>query len=227
MKYPILLFDADDTLFDFFRTAEKCFTETSEIFGLPSSRENYELYLKINQKYWDMYSEGKIKKEEIITGRFKEYGEEIGITFDIPSFARIYSKKLSETSVLFPETVNALTDLKRLGAEMYLITNGISEVQRGRLKLSGLENFFKGVFISDEIGAAKPTREFFDAVSKRIKDFDKKKTLIIGDSPLSDITLGYENGVDTCLVKKRPKKSVSVPHTYEINDLNELIEIVK
>ena len=227
MKYQIILFDADDTLFDFQKTAELCFLGTSEEFGLPSEFENYEIYRDINQKYWDLYSEGKIGKEEIIPSRFKEYSLVVGVSFDIPSFAKTYSKKLSETSVLFPETKHVVVSLKKLGARLFIITNGISEVQRGRLKLSGIAEYFENLFISDELGAAKPSGEFFRKVAEQIHGFKKEKALIVGDSPLSDISMGYENGIDTCFVKKTPKEGKTVPYTYEITDLNDLIEIVK
>lgn len=226
MKYRFLLFDADDTVFDFAKTAQKCFTETSELFGMPSKPENYLLYSEINQKYWDMYSVGKIGKEEIIPSRFKEYGEITGIDFDIRSFAKTYESKLASTAILFTESVEVLSALHGKGFKIYIITNGRSTVQHGRLKLSGITDIIDGIFISDEMNCAKPSAEYFNKISSSIPDFDKNSALIIGDSLVSDMPLGINNGVKTCLVNRSKKVYADSPADYIISDLTELFNIV-
>ena len=42
MKYEFILFDADDTLFDFQKTAEKCFSETCKKLGVPYKEGYYQ-----------------------------------------------------------------------------------------------------------------------------------------------------------------------------------------
>ena len=92
MKYDIILFDADDTIFDFQKTAEKCFLETSKILGLPYKTENYYLYRDINQYYWDLYAVGKIEKSKLLKLRFVDYGQKIGHEIKSDEFAKIYEK---------------------------------------------------------------------------------------------------------------------------------------
>ena len=129
---------------------------------------------------------------------------------------------------MFPETVITLESLKSLGVNLYLITNGTKHVQRGRLTLSGIEGFFDGIFISDEMGCSKPSSKYLEIVENSIKGFDRKRALICGDSLVSDIPLGTDNGIDTCFFNPNgilPTKKVN--YTYEIKSLREIIEIIK
>ncbi len=226
MKYDFILFDADDTLFDFQKCANKCFTKTCVEFGFPKEKISYPVYRDINQKLWDLYSLSKIEKSVILVRRFEEYGERFGLKFNSSDFFKSYEEKLAHTVFLFSDTKCTLEYLKKRAIKIYLITNGVKFVQRTRLSLSGIEEFFDGVFISDEIGHAKPSKEYFEFVRQNIPSFDVNKALIVGDSLISDIQLGINNGIDTCLISRRKKSSSTLP-TYKIKSLDELKEIIK
>lgn len=228
MKYEFLLFDADDTLFNFQSSAEKCFNATCKEFGFSPEQSDYSLYKVINQTLWDEYSLGKMPKSRVITERFDIYAEKFGKTLDSKSFADSYENKLAHTCILFPETEDTLKKLKSLGAKSYIITNGITFVQNTRLDLSPLRPYLSGVFISDEIGYAKPSKEYFEFVSRSINGFDKNKALIVGDSLISDIRLGTENGVKTCRMNyfNEPAPE-TVSYDYEIKRLNEIFKILE
>ncbi|MBE5742093.1 MAG: noncanonical pyrimidine nucleotidase, YjjG family [Clostridiales bacterium] len=224
MKYEIILFDADDTLFDFQKTAEKCFLETSEILGLPSEKENYAVYKDINQYYWDLYAIGKIEKDKILTLRFIDYGNKIGYEFSPNRFAKIYESKLSQTSILYPETVSVLDFFKNQGARLFLITNGTSHVQRGRIELSGIKDYFENIFISDEMKCSKPSKEYIQKVIDGIDGFKKSKALIVGDSQISDVQLAINSGIDVCFIN-HSGCTPTLPVTYEIKNLKQILEI--
>ncbi len=228
MKYSIVLFDADDTLFDFYHTGQKSFIKAFASLGIKADENDYDLYSDINQKRWDLYSVGKMTKHDVVIGRFEEYSAAKGLKFDINAFYELYEDNLSKTAILLPETVNTLKTLKNLGVRIFLITNGLSKVQRGRLALSGIAEYFEDVFISDEIGYNKPSKEYFGFISAKITNFNKEKTLIVGDSLISDIALGINNNVDSCLFN--PNK-ITTPNktkpTYEISNMSEVIEIIK
>ena len=228
MSYDIILFDADDTLFDFYHTGQKSFLRTCKTLGIPAEEKDYDIYSDINQKRWDLYSLGKISRHDVVIGRFEEYAKVKNISFDIEKFYDIYEHNLAETSILMPETPALLEELKQRGKRCFLITNGLKAVQRGRLALSGIEHYFENVFISDEMGVTKPQKEYYDLVEKGIPNFDKEKTLIVGDSLVSDIPLGNNNGIDTCLINRSGKKIESeVPYVYEIENLKELYKFVE
>ena len=227
MLYDTLLFDADDTLFDFYASGKKCFTETATEFGFPQEKSDYDVYSEINQKLWDKYSRGELDKRSVLIGRYVEYNRVMNTTADPEKFQEIYEKKLENTCILYPETKSVLERLKKLGYRSYIITNGVRSVQNNRLDLSMLRPFLSGVFISDEIGYAKPSDEFFKAVKNGIPDFNREKTLIIGDSLVSDIPLGLKNGIKTCRANYRKEGNPeNVKYDYEIFNLSEIFAVL-
>ena len=226
MKYEFILFDADDTLFDFQKTAEKCFAETCKKLGVPYEDGYYEIYRKINQGYWDLFSMGKVEKSVLKTMRFVDFGKAIGYDIDAEEFMPVYEKGLSEIAILYPDAIDTLEGVKNLGLKAYLITNGLANVQRGRLKLSGISKYFDGIFISDEMGTSKPSKTYYNMVVSQIDGFDVKKALIVGDSLVSDIPLGLENGIDTCYLN-HTGETPTLPVTYEIKRVSEVLNYLK
>ena len=103
---------------------------------------------------------------------------------------------------------------------MYIITNGIKLVQDGRLGSSEIKKYFENVFISEEIGYEKPSKEFFDVVAKNIPDFSSSRSLVIGDSLTSDILGGINAGIDTCWFNPSKK---AVPNGFEGNKINYIV----
>lgn len=224
-KYDILLLDADDTVFDFQAAAERAFLKASESFSLPHEKENYAIYAPINQGYWDLYSLGKIDKPTLLTRRFLDYGEKIGRKFDPAAFAKEYGRNLAEGSALIAGAKETLSLLKEKGVRLFLATNGISYVQRGRLKAAGIEDLFEKLFISDEIGVNKPNEGFFLAIERAIPDLARERTLLCGDSPLTDVALGKAWGTDTCLFAPKGHAEAHGA-TYVISSLPELLSVI-
>jgi HAD superfamily hydrolase (TIGR01549 family) len=107
-----------------------------------------------------------------------------------------------------------------------LVTNGLADVQRPRLERSALADCFEKVFISEEVGAAKPSTAYFDAVFGAIGNPPKNEVLIIGDSLSSDMQGGLGYGIDTCWYNP-DRKTTDLPVTYQISRLLELVPILE
>ena len=87
--------------------------------------------------------------------------------------------------------------------------------------------YFSDILISEDIGVAKPNKEFFYAVFKRIGSIEINKVLLVGDSLTSDIQGANNIGIDCCWFN--PKGAIldrKVKITYTITDLRQLIDIV-
>ena len=224
MKYEFILFDADDTLFDFQQSARQSLLMASRKFNIPDSVFNYELYHSINQKYWDLYSLGKVSKTDLLYYRFFDYLKKIGYAVEVDKVAKSYEEILSKTCILFPTAKDTLSALKQAGLRLFLITNGTASVQRGRLSISGIEEYFEGVFISDDIGFTKPDKRFLEVVNSSISSFDKSKALIVGDSLLTDMTLGINCNIDTCFFNRSGEEKKYQP-TYEAKSFSEIRKI--
>jgi len=154
--------------------------------------------------------------------RFELLFEVLEITADAEEFSKRYLVHLARAADLMD---GAETVVRRLHEHFRLaiITNGLKEVQRPRLECSPIAVFFEDVFISEEIGAAKPDPRFFEAVFARIGNPTREKVLVIGDSLTSDIQGGNLFGLDTCWFNPHRKPAAAqFPATYEIQALSQL-----
>ena len=197
MKYKTLLFDADGTLLDFHRSETEALANAMRQSGIEPSKEKADTYSRINKSLWEMLERGEIEKQVLLYRRFELFLEAIGSDADAVKMANDYMRELSVRGYVFGGVVGMCERLSRV-ADLYIVTNGVKFIQSGRYKHCGLDKYFKGVFISDDIGIEKPNVEYFDHVSAHIDGFNKESALIIGDSLTSDIKGGINYGIDTC-----------------------------
>lgn len=226
MKYKILLFDADHTLFDFKKCEYHALREALEELSLPNDDRYIDGYSEINEKMWKALERGEITKERLALKRFEVFAEEFSLTCNAHELAELYKVCLSRQTYLFDGVEELLARL--YGAfRMFIITNGIKSVQEGRMSRSQISKYFEKIFISEVIGYEKPSKSFFDAVKKQIPDFDIRGSLVIGDSLTSDIKGGINAGIDTCWYNPDGKDAPSdMPITYTVKNLSELLDII-
>ena len=227
MRYDVILFDADDTLLDFQKSEDAALRRAFEAFQLPLTAEVREGYLEINHGLWKALERGEIDKPQVLARRFQDTFEKFGI--DGPkdgSFEREYQRMLGEGAYLVddaPDVLNALQGRCTLA----IVTNGVTATQTNRLRLCGLDKIIPHVFISEQIGVAKPQQGFFDAVFAARGEPDRSRVLIVGDSLTSDMRGGEVAGIDSCWYNPKGKPNDSaVRPTYEIRTLTELLSII-
>ncbi len=197
MKYDTILLDADDTLLDFKKAERESLKNTLERFSLRADEEVISTYSKINDGYWKALEREEVTKAELRVRRFADLCKSFGFDTDPVCMATEYENNLSESAYIIDGADELCRDLKEK-YRIYIVTNGIKEVQDGRIYTSAIKDHFIKAFVSEEIGYEKPKLEFFEAVAKSIPNFDKNKTVIIGDSLSSDIKGGINFGIDTC-----------------------------
>lgn len=227
MRYQTLLFDVDDTLFDFQAAEKQAVIHLFQDLNLPLSSETYAYYHQLNESLWRQYEVGQITRPALLVKRFHDLFAHMGHSeVDDSRAERLYRDHLAEGHELEPDALQLITDLKP-NYELYVVTNGVATTQRKRLADAHVNGYFENVFISEVLGAQKPEPEFFELVADQIPNFDKAKTLVIGDSLTSDIK--GANGFDLDSVWFNPngvKNQTDTQPTYEISKLLELERIV-
>ncbi len=227
-KYRDLLFDADNTLLDFSRAEHEAIGECFSHFGLCAGEEEIALYAAVNDSYWKRLERGEILKQDLYWMRFATYLEEAGLHTDADprEMNAFYKLRLSKKAYLWDGALAVCTALARTH-RLYLITNGDKYVQEHRFDPSPLAPLFRARFISETVGAEKPSAAYFDAVKAAIPQFCAAHALVIGDSLTSDILGGMRAGIDTCWFNPhgKPLPGDFCP-TYVIGDLRELVELV-
>ncbi len=226
-RYTTLLFDADGTLFDYQKASWEALRRTLEQFSLPFSQELFHLYQEKNQALWALYELGKIQKAQLEIQRFAHFFEAAGMAGASPEEANeAYIGYLGQGAYLLPGVQELIEALKG-SFGLYLVTNGLKQVQYSRLERSPLAHAFDGVFVSEETGYQKPQKGFFDYVFAHIPEQERARMLIIGDSLTSDIRGGNNAGIDTCWLNAGgAANTVGAVCTYEIQNLAQLCEIL-
>ena len=221
-KYRYLLFDVDDTLFDFEKAERFAFEHTMSEFGIEPTDELVHSYSKINDALWLALQNGEVSQSYLLTERFRR----LDTGCDPVALNESYIKHMGSQAILFDDTYEVCEKLSE-HYKLYMITNSVASVHRSRIKNCPITPFFKESFISGELGHVKPSSGFFDAVSVRIKDFHKEYALVIGDSPTSDLAGALNYGIDCAYINRRGRALPDdiVPE-YTFGDLRGLYEIL-
>lgn len=234
-RYEALLLDMDGTFLDFEASQKQAFIKAMGCHGYPAGEREYGLYCRINHGLWEAFERGEIDKPTLLSTRFVRLFDALGIEGDGAAFEEEYQSLLGTGHDLMEDAWEVLELLSAKYA-LYVVTNGVESTQRNRLRLSGIERFMTGIFISETIGYQKPQKEFFDYCFSHIKE-DRGGLIIIGDSLTSDIQGGINAGIDTCWFnpagERRPagwlrKNGAFRPgfRDLEIRKLRELMELL-
>ena len=163
----------------------------------------------------------------MLTGRFQMLFEELGIPAQPQAIAKGYEHNLGLGHYFLPGAKEAL-DTLRGKYRLFLASNGTASVQHSRLTSAGLYPYFEEVFVSQALGANKPSRAFFDACAARIPGYDPRKALMVGDSLTSDILGGINAGMKTCWGCPRGAQGrPDIVPDYRIESLSQLPELLK
>lgn len=227
MKYDILLFDADDTLFDFKKSEKEAFLSTLKDYGLVEQRSVYfDTYHEINKNIWKEFEEGKITQSVLKVERFQRLKDRLEADYPAEDFAERYTDHLAEASFPYEESHELLQKLSGR-VKMGIITNGLKKVQQRRIRESVLGHYFDAIVISEEVKFSKPDERIFQLTLDLLGETPKERILMVGDSLGSDILGGIRFGIDTCWFNPSKKKnSGAILPTYEIAHLNELLELL-
>lgn len=226
MRYDVILFDADDTLFDYGMAEGQAFYNVFAHFGLPTGAEEYGAsYQEINRALWKDLEQGKITSAALRVERFNRLFARHRLEYSPEEFSEAYLRFLGEGTFLIQGAAELCGQLA--GCRLAIITNGIKDVQLSRIQGSPLSNTFEQIIISEEAGSQKPDTRIFDYAFEKLGIKDKSRVLIVGDSLTSDIQGGINYGIDTCWFNPLAKKNESgLQPTYEIRELSALLEIV-
>ena len=228
LAFDILLWDVDGTLLDFHAAENIGIHSLFVDFGLGEcTDEMIALYSAINANYWKKLETGEMSRAEILVKRFESFFNQIGLgPVDCEAFDAAYQKRLGEMVIFRDKSYDLVKSLKGT-IPQYAASNGTTVAQTGKLTKSGLINLLDGVFLSEQLGAAKPSAEFFEQVFKQIGAVNRERVLIVGDSLSSDI-LGAKNaGIKSCWYNPSHTVNTStVIADFEADNLNQIPKIL-
>ena len=158
-RYDYVLFDADNTLFDFDRAEENALHVTLAQFGLPVTEEAKGAYLSVNRALWARFDRGEVTREWLVVERYAQLLRALGRPGDPAAMNHAYLTHLGEGAFLLPGA-EALCRALAPRCTLAIVTNGVAMAQRARFARSPLRDVVPWLFISEEVGASKPSPDF-------------------------------------------------------------------
>jgi putative hydrolase of the HAD superfamily len=225
MNYKHIFFDLDRTLWDFDQNMRLTLQEIFERHNLQSAFQDYDVFHRTfvghNDRLWDWYRKGTMKKEVLRYKRFDLTLRDAGIKneFLAQTIGEEYITESPRKTALIPHSIEVLDYLYKK-YNLHIITNGFNEVQFTKIKLCGIDKYFQKVITSEMSGYHKPRTEAFMYLLSSL-NAKKEEVLMIGDDLEIDIRGAKNTGMDQ--VYFNPE---GTPHreeiTYEIRCLLEL-----
>lgn len=228
MSYTHIFFDWDNTLWDFKRNATEALHEVFTSFALHEFFGTFERFFAIyalrNSELWRGYAAGTVSKAHLCSERFEEPLRHCGVA-NAPVLAKklnaAFLKATLSKTRLMPHARDVVCQLHRRYT-ISVVSNGFPEVQYTKIENSGLQPYISNVWLSEEIGAAKPNPRFFARALEQCGT-TASQVLLVGDDFDTDIKGAQKAGIDAVFYNVQ---GVPVPNgILTVADLKELLAL--
>ena len=225
MKAPILdvFFDLDHTLWDFEKNSAMTFEKILLKNNIPVDPVEFiKHYSPINYKYWDLFRDDKISKEEMRYGRLIDTFAALNVQVNqsvVEILADEYIQYLPDNNHLFEGTFELLEYLKPK-YNLHIITNGFHDLQNYKLDNSKLTPYFKTVTNSESAGVKKPNPIIYE-FALRQANAKREQSIMIGDCIHADVFGAINCGMEAILFNEIPQ----ILEDQTIRQVNHLLEL--
>ena len=221
-----VLIDIDDTLLDFTKSAVKAIERCFEKYGLEYSEHVGKTFIEINEGLWKQIERKELTKQEMYGRRWTTIFKALNIDRDGIEMEQFFRSTLS--GIAEPvDNAYVLLDYLYGKYPLYAATNSSYQHQYNRLTSSDMLKYFEKLFVSENMGALKPAKEFFDKCLEEIGDILPSEIVMIGDSLTADISGGVAYGLKTIWFNPNNAKApddLTPDHT--VNSLLEIKDIL-
>lgn len=228
-----IFLDIDNTLLDFDAYVHQALKSGFEKYELGEFNDRvYDIFHTVNTQIWHELEQGLLSYEELLKCRWNRIFSVLNIDFDGMEFEHYFKSCLFDSAIPVEGAMDLLQYLQQKGYLLCAASNGPYGQQINRLEISAMLPFFAHVFISGQIGHAKPSREFFDHCIRQINQEREEKILpeeilMIGDSMTSDMAGAVNNGLQTCYFDKNQQGNTgALPLDYVVSSLAEINNIL-
>lgn len=226
--YTCVLLDVDNTLLDFDAAERQALMQMLSEYELPHDEAACEVYHQVNRSLWNALAQGKLNKNKLFMIRFGKFMQAMGIPDNGKGreMNDRYEELLATHADVLPGALTALQELSEV-ATLAIVSNGATAVQESRIKASGIDRYMDGIYISEKVGAAKPSAKLYEYVLRDLGITNRSRVLMVGDDLLADIKGGQNAGLDTCWINFHNEKNETEIHpTHEATSYEELYKIV-
>ena len=199
-RYTSLFIDLDNTLWDTIHDNKKCLEEIFVDYQFDrhfaSVEAFYDLYLPYNERLWERYQNQEIDRRTLLQERMLHVLRPMGIrdTRLAMRLNRDLNERTTRHTTLIPGATELLEHVSR-SYRPFVLSNGFHEVQSLKMERAGIARYFRGLILSERVGARKPNPVFFDYALHHTRT-RRTEVLMIGDSYAADIAGALRSGID-------------------------------
>ena len=156
----------------------------------------YALSLPYNERLWERYQNQEIDRRTLLQERMLHVLRPMGIrdTRLAMRLNRDLNERTTRHTTLIPGATELLEHVSR-SYRLFVLSNGFHEVQSLKMERAGIARFFRGLILSERVGARKPNPVFFDYALHHTRT-RRTEVLMIGDSYAADIAGALRSGID-------------------------------
>ena len=220
-----VLLDIDNTLLDFHAASRLSMEKALKDCGLPFEQHTEAVFHRINDGLWLQIEQGTLTRDQLHRIRWSLVLDELHLNGDGPSVEARFLEHLATDAV----PIDGAYDLLEYLSGKYLLciaSNAPYEQQLRRLTSVNMLAYFDKQFISERMGAAKPSKAYFDACFSELSPLTPSQCIIIGDSVTADIRGGREYGLHTCWYDHKGTGAVCDEADYTIHALRDITNLL-
>ncbi len=234
MEKKAILFDLDNTLYNYDLVHEKALKEVHRIlnrrlniglkeflrlYGISKTEIHRELSGTASSHNRILYFQRMIEKTEKTV--------EPGI---ILKMYNAYWDSLLKNMRLYKGVLSLFKELKRRNIKIGIVSNLTTHIQLRKLHKLGLSEYIDILVTSEEAGREKPHPSMFLFALNKLRVLPSE-VLAVGDDPKTDIEGANAVGIDTVLLVKNvqaklPKEDYRKPD-FIIKDISELSDVLE
>ncbi|MGW0826314.1 HAD family hydrolase [Streptomyces sp. NPDC002845] len=210
MRRPLVLFDLDNTLVDRRGTLADWASEFTVRHGLEDEEQAHVLGLVAERAYPSTF--------DAIRTRYR-------LPTSTAEMWRAYCTDIAAMVSCPAAILDGLDELRAASWRVGVATNGAVDIQRAKLRATGISERVDGVFVSEEADARKPQTRHFALAAARCGTV-LGGGWMVGDNPVNDIGGGRSAGLRTIWIGNGrswppddPGPDHTVPHVRAAIDL--------
>lgn len=203
---PLLLCDLDDTLVDRTKAYKRWAENFARGHSLPSE-DTVAWLIGLDDR-------GYRPRTELVASIAEHFGVWPDRAQALEEFRRDLALCVPEISI---ECREALSELRRAGWRIAIVTNGVESQQQLKVRVAGLQPLVDACVVSEAVGFSKPNPAIF-RYAAAASGAELTDGWLIGDDPVTDIAGGADVGLATIWVRRgRTWNSPQVRPTHEVD----------
>ena len=225
-----IIFDADDTIINHKECEKQALQYLFYRIGKKYNNQYQNIFRPLDWKLWDdaINKKSSIPAEKIPEYRFELFFKQIDIEYNNYKKANeLFKEGFAKTSDLTENAYKIIKYLYDKGYKIYVITNGLVELQRPRIMNSKVANYISDIIVSEQVGVSKPNSKIFNILLEKTNlTFDE--VVMVGDSLEKDIKGAHNANIKAIWYNpyNRKNSNLDIIPDYQIKDLLEIKEIL-